>query len=369
MALVNAKPKAELIEAETDRRMQEEYGDIRFDGTIADEAKAAVLNEYQEKVIEAELKALQAKQRDVAPFVKAAETEAKAAQQQGRALLSTMIPTLKATRTLARNILSRMAIKNIQPYHYSVTARQASKKATAALAKQDYVQAGHFKQQELLNLALFREAGIVKERIEAAKERAKDFKADSTLAKSRNVDLVNVGRAILAQYGLGSAQPKTAAEYLDPIQKYDPDLYSQWKPQVDALAPRPVPFNALTVEEFTKLADDLDALWLLSRRTQQVKIDGQLQDRADIIDLLTGRIADLTTTERSRILGDPTPWEDAKLGLMSWGSALRRVESWVDVMDGGNINGIFRRFLWNPIQDAAVSFRTEKAALLKNTWL
>ena len=365
MALVNARDKNQLIDAEADRRMKEEHGDMRFDGTIAEEAKSAVLNEQQEAVIAAELKAINQKRREVAPFLKAAATEANAAQRQGRELLSTMTPTLKSVRKTARKIMSHMALNNIKINDYRITARVASRKATAALAKQDWVNAGHFKQQELLNLALAREAGIVTERIEATREQAKAFfKADATLAKTRNVDLVNVGRAILAQYGLGTQTGKTAAEYLEPIQKYDQDLYSQWKPQVDALAPRPLPYTALTVDEFTKLADDLDALWLLARRTQQVKVDGQLLDRADVIDLLTAELDNKTTTERSRILGEQTKWEDAKLGLLSLTSALRRVESWVDVMDGGNINGIFRRFLWTPIQDAAVTFRTEKAKLL-----
>lgn len=365
MALVNARPKDALIEAETDRRMRETYGDIRFDGTLASEAQAAVLNEHQAQVIEAELKAIAQKQREVSPFLKAAQTEQQQAQAQGRDLLALMVPTLDEVRKLARGLMARTALKNLNPNSYSIAARHASRQATAALAKDDWVKAGYFKQRELLNLALFREAGIVKDRIEQAKETAKGFfKADSTLAKSRNMDLVNVGRAILAQYGLGTQAEKTAAEYLEPIKNYDQDLYHQWKPQVDALAPSPLPYTALNVEEFTKLADDLDALWTLSRRVQQVKIEGQLLDRQAIIDDLTGQITALTTREQSKILGDPTPWEDAKVGLLSFTSALRRVESWVDAMDGGRPDGAFRRYIWTPIQDAAVTFRTEKAKLL-----
>jgi len=387
MALVNARPKQDLIEAETDRRMRDAYGDIRFDGTLAEEAHSAVLNDMQEHVIEAELKAIAKQRRSVEPFTKAAQTEAKAAataqideltaqhkaeqaavkeaQVKGRALLSVMTPSLKDTRELARAILSRMALKHINAEHYSVTARQASRKATAAIAKQDWVEAGHYKQQELLNLALFREAGIVKERVEQARELAKGFfRSDEKLAKTRNVDLINVGRAILAQYGLGTKTEKTAAEYLEAIQTYDPDLYNQWKPQVDALAPQPLPYAALTVQEFTTLADDLQSLWLLSRRTQQVKIEGQLIDRQAIVEDLTARIAELDTATKSKILGDATAWEDAKLGLLSMTSALRRVESWVDAMDGGASTGIFRKYIWTPIQDAAVTFRTEKKQLL-----
>ncbi len=365
MAIVNARPKNQLIDAEADQQMQDRHGDMRFDGTIAEAAKAAVLNDHQEQVIAAEIRALNAKQREVAPFVKAAAKEADAKKQEGRKLLKTVIPTLKDTRELARNILQRTTLKQLNPFAYSVAARQASKRATEALAAQDYLDAGLHKQRELLNLALFREATIIKQQIEKAHELAKDFgKADSTLTKSRNVDLINVGRAILAQYGLARPVEKTAAEYLAPIKTYDTDLYNQWKPQVDALAPRPLDYNALTVGEFTKLFDDLQALWLLSRRTKQTLINGQLEDRANVVDLLSSVIAGYTPAQRDAVVGPQTAWAETKMGLMSWVSALTRVESWVDGMDAGNPNGLFRRYIWTPISEATDAFKGAKADAL-----
>lgn len=366
MAVANARPKDKLIQAETDRRMREAHGDLLTDGTIAEEAKAAVLNELQEKVVHAELKALNAKRRDVAKFVKAAQDETKAAAKAGRDLLATMTPTLEQVRETARKIIARTALKNVNANQYSITARQASRKSTAAAAKDDWVNAGHFKQQELLNLALFRDALILQEQIEKTKDLAKKFhKTDEKLAKSRNVDLVNVGRAILSQYGLGPETDKTAAQYLEAIQTYDEDLYKQWKSVVDEIAPRPLPYTALTVDEFVRLASDLDSLWTLSRRVQQTKIDGKMVDRADIIDQLNARLDTLTPQEKKRVLGDLSASEDAKVGLMSWVSALRRVESWVDAMDGGDHGGVFRRYIWNPISDAAVTFRSEKATVMQ----
>lgn len=366
MALVNARPKTQLIDAEADQQMQDRHSDMRFDGTIAEAAKAAVMNEHQEQVIAAEIRALNAKQREVAPFVKAAKAEISSAQQQGRALLKTMIPTLEDTRKLARAILARTTLKQLNPFAYSVAARQASKHATASLAKQDYLDAGLFKQRELLNLALFREATIIKQQIEKAHELATQFgKPDATLAKTRNVDLINVGRAILAQYGLAKPVEKTAADYLAPIKTYDKDLYDQWQPQVDALAPRPLDYNALTVEEFTKLFDDLHALWLLSRRTKQMQVNGQLVDRQQIVEELSAVMAGFTTQQKSQVVGKQTPWADTKVGLLSWQSALRRVESWVDAMDGGDIHGVFRRYIWTPISEASDKFRASKKTVLQ----
>lgn len=366
LAIVNARPKVPLINAEADQQMQDRHGDMRFDGSIAEAARAAVMNDQQEQVIAAEIRALNAKQREVAPFVKAAKAELASAKQQGRALLRTMIPTLEDTRKLARGILARTSLRQLNPYHYSVAARQASKHATNALGKQEYLEAGLFKQRELLNLALFREALLIKQQIEQAHELAKQFwKSDETLAKSRNVDLINVGRAILAQYGLARPMEKTAADYLAPIKTYDVDLYDQWKPQVDALAPRPLDYNALTVEEFTTLFDNLNALWLLSRRTKQMKINEQLIDRKQIVDELSAAMSGFTKQQKDQVVGAQTPWADTSMGLLSWGSALKRVESWVRRMDGGNIDGIFRRYIWTPISEASDQFREAKKGMLQ----
>jgi hypothetical protein len=365
-AIVNARPKNELIEAEADAQMKAEYGDMLTDGTIAEAARAAVNNEQREQVIAAEIRALNAKAREVKPFVKAAEAEAEAKDKAGRNLLRTIIPSLKDTRELARKILSRAAIKTIKPNEYMITARQASRNATAALTKRDYLDAGKFKQSELLNLALYREANIIQDQVESATELASDFfGSDATLAKTRNVDLVNVGRAILAQHKMGPITEKTAAEYLKPILTYDKDLYDQWAQVVDALAPREVDYRALTVEEFTRLHDDMKALWLLSRRTQQMKVNDQLVDRDQAIAELSAVMAGFTRAQSEKIVGPQTSWTDTKVGLLSWGSALRRVESWVDAMDGGAINGPFRRYIWTPISEASDLFRSKKKDALK----
>lgn len=69
-ALINMRPRKELIEAEAKKRMIEEHGDILTDGTIADEATAALHNEERAHILRTELMALHKKQHDVAPFVK-----------------------------------------------------------------------------------------------------------------------------------------------------------------------------------------------------------------------------------------------------------------------------------------------------------
>ena len=50
-ALANMKPRREMIEAVTDARMVERHGDIRFDGTLADEAVQALHNDQRENVL------------------------------------------------------------------------------------------------------------------------------------------------------------------------------------------------------------------------------------------------------------------------------------------------------------------------------
>jgi hypothetical protein len=75
-ALVNLRPRKDLIEAETDMRMRERHGDMRFDGTISDKAMAALHSEARAQALMIELKALKRKQHDTAPIARLATAQA-----------------------------------------------------------------------------------------------------------------------------------------------------------------------------------------------------------------------------------------------------------------------------------------------------
>ena len=81
--MANTPPLNKFVQAETDLRMRQVYGDMMNDGTIADEALKALHSDYQGQVLRAELRALRRKEREVSPFVKAAKADAKIMSADG----------------------------------------------------------------------------------------------------------------------------------------------------------------------------------------------------------------------------------------------------------------------------------------------
>ena len=81
-------------------------------------------------------------------------------------------------------------------------------------------------------------------------------------------------------------------------------------------------------------------------------------DRKEVVGMLDSRIRSLIKPgERAGYTKAMTKWDEAKIKLMGVRASLRRVESWVDAMDGGNPAGPFRTFIWNPISEAVTKFR------------
>lgn len=136
-AMVSARPRRELIDAETDRRMLEQYGDMLNNGTMAEQALRDVHNQTRASVIQQEFSAL------------ARRTGMKGTPRE-------------IIRDAAKDIISRKVVRDVRPGLYLSAERKASSEAFKALARQDYRGAAEAKQRQLLNHYLYREAATAK---------------------------------------------------------------------------------------------------------------------------------------------------------------------------------------------------------------
>lgn len=227
-ALVEMRPRKPLIEAETDKRMAEKYGDKMLDGTLADDAKAALHNEERANVLAIELRALKRKAKEVAPFVRQAVGEAKAeAQAQAQAkigaaeaetkfakadakaaqsarIAATETPSLAVFRNAARGRIEQMQVRDIQPNSYLIAGRRAAKEAFTALARNDYQTAAAAKQRELLNHYLYLEAVKAKAEADSVRKYAKTFESSKKRERMGKAGADYLGQidALLARYEL-----------------------------------------------------------------------------------------------------------------------------------------------------------------------
>jgi GGDEF domain-containing protein len=407
--MIEAPPLKKYIEGETDIRMRERYGDMLLDGTVADEALAAIHGDSRAVVLAAELRAIKRQQKAVKPAVDAATREAdqqakanseyerrwfeaeknlavaiergakeeeirklteevktaKEADRQGKRDMNASIPSRETFQMAAAQIISDKKIGDIAPRLYLEAERRAGKKAFDAVAKKDWQAAGEAKQQQLLNHYLYREATAAQEQIDGImKGYDKLKKSDEKLAKSRDINLVNAARAILSRYQIDK-NGMDAAEYLAQIQQYNPEIYADLSAAVDAATQAPKPYKQLTMDEFLAVNDAVMNLWELSRRTKQIEIDGKIMNRDEVIDELNARMEELGLPANQ--VGKATAitkWEKFNAALVGMRAATTRVEAWVDAMDGGKSTGVFRRYIWNPVIDGVTKYRTAKKAFI-----
>lgn len=348
-AIAGMPSKDEYVERETEREMA-----LRFPDEVMQEfpeaAVRAAHNESRGKMIYFELETLA---KDNLPLLKDAIKR-----------VARRVPTEKEVRDHARTIIAKKNRAEVRPVIYERAERKAAKEAGELLAKGDIYGAFEAKRRELLNFELYRAAVEATETYEKALEFFKKYNGkDEDLAKTRDMDIVNVGRAILAQHGLGRSE-KTPEQFLEQMKRYNPENYDSAISLIQNSGLMPGPYKEISFDEFSNMYETVRALWSLAKNARSVEIDGVRMDRDQIIDELAMRVDEVSKPgQRYGYDKAVTDWEKAKMKLMGARASLRRVESWVSAIDGES-RGVFRKYIWNPIVESTARYRTAKIEVL-----
>lgn len=326
----------EAIEAETAARMQEKHGDRLSPDDLAVQASIEVQNDKQIEMFNFELKILKrlgARREKAHPAV---------------------------LKDLARSIIQRKTVGDVRPYVYRDAAIKAGNMAEEALIAKDFDKAFDFKQQQILNMLLQREAQKVQDHIN---KRVKSWtrklnRADSKVKTYYNLDAYNAARVIAAGYGLGiQKKVESAKTYMGLIAQYDPMTYADLNDAVQLAVDGSKPLKDIEVGDFFVLQEALEGMLKTARRMQQTRINGQLVNRTEFIQKLTDR--------NNEIMGDGqksgevlartlTKAEKRRIKISSLRSATRRVEHWVDGMGGAYWD------LWNAVREPADLYHEDR---------
>jgi hypothetical protein len=257
----------------------------------------------------------------------------------------------------AAESIGRYAVRDIRPARFQASADRAGRRAAAAFRTGNTAEAARQKRNQMLQDALHGHATSARAEIEHALAGFKAmFKANDG---TRDGNLADTARAVLAQYGLGRTE-KTAAEYLAQVEHYDPELHADLLQLMDGM-PAPAIFRDLTMAEFREMRDRVEAVWTLARTTRQIEIDGQMVEIRHAAELLAAQLATEKPAKREAMVGTNDRL-DLRMRLAGVRAALRRVEFWSDARDGGARDGPFRRFVWQPVSEAVTRYRTERNA-------
>lgn len=339
-AMVEAEDINQRIAGLTDSRMLERFGDLADPRAIEDAANLAVSNDARIRVLNTEYSAL-----------------AKATGQP-RALAA-------AAREHAARVVNGMPLKTLKPYHFFNAAARAGRNAEKAIRSGDLAQAATHKRNQIMNLQAAREVIKAKDEVnKAAKLFTRIITAkDETIAKTREMALVNAARGILGRYGISRSKNDPMAE-LEKVKRYDPELFADMTVFLGLMPSRDTDYMTITYEDFVAMRDNVAMLWQLSRRSKQVVIDGQLMELSQVSDALRNTLVERGIPEnRPGQSRAPTDVERAARRISGFRAALRRVESWVRAIDNGE-RGAFRRYIWQPISEGADAYRADSARYL-----
>ena len=337
--VVDALPFRAQVEALTDQRMLEVHGDLMSPAAVAKAADQAIHNDVRTRFLATELAGLQ-------KAVGGARVVAQMAKEY------------------AARMIERTPAGKIRPAQYAAAEVRAGKAAEAALKQGDTAEAIKQKRFQIINHTATRAAYEAQAEVDKAAALFRTVAAGGD-AKLRNMDIVNAARAILAEYGVGM-RGKNPRAYMEAVKEYDPELYAVLEPMLLDAESGAKPVDELTVGQLRALRDNIESLWYLARRERQVEIDGELVDREAVSEALTGRLDALGVPEVVPGEGRAvTESEKTMRYLMGARAALRRTESWAGRMDGGKIDGAFRKFIFTPISEAADRYRTDAGAYLK----
>lgn len=339
--LLAAPSFRDAVTAETDARMLAENGDMNTPEAKEKAIEAALHNEARARFVAVELRFLEK------------------ATQPVRVML-------KAAQQVAREVISKKVIKEIRPKEFSIAEGRAAKKAVEAIKAGDSKAAARAKQAQLIQNQLAAEAVAARDEIDAALTSFRNlFKADQKIARSRNIDLVNAARAILAAYGIGKSD-KSPAEYTQQLRAYNPELYAELEPLILRASGSAKPYDTLTMDEFRLMRDAVDALWFQARRDNQVMVEGRKLALESVVSDLNARLTEIGIPAEVPGEREAVGKKDKMVRSLFQAKAItRRVEHWANATDGPAGPGPFTKYLWRPMRKAIDAYRAERNIYVK----
>ncbi|TCM25698.1 hypothetical protein [Novosphingobium sp. ST904] len=320
------------IETATDAEMNRRYGDPLNDGSIEQEALAAVQSEMLGEVLSSEIRAL--------------------GRRSGRGPLPYQI-----ARDWARGkVRSGKWIDVASPgalVRHARNAARAAKAAEAALVAGDHAEAYRQKQFQMLNNALAAEAFAAADQVEAVRKRLDEI-AEAKTRKAVDQDYLEQAQMLLEAVDL-----KRRSQ----IYEKRKGSFSAW-----AAAREAEGFDVVVPESFTATLGltnwsqmPIDDIFMLDEAVKQIMHLGRLKqslvegNEQREWEALEQEAVDSAANLRGRPpqdLAAPGWWESLRSKIAGIDSSLLKMETVFDWLDGGNSNGVFNRVVFRPIAAA-----------------
>ena len=359
-ALIGMRPRKGLIEAETDVRMRETYGDLLNDAEAMRKAAVkAMHNDRQAEVLAMELRALRKKRLDVDPFVRHEQAKAREEKRAARAVVDAL-PPLSAFRDAAAGMIGQMQARDIRPGDYLRAGQKANREAFAAMAKGDHQAAYEAKRRELLNHYLYREAMAAREEIDKLLDYARSF--EKTAKRQRlgkaGADYLEQIDALLERYEfkrvtLRAMNRRTSLREWAAERERDGLMVNVPEAILDDA--QLVNYREASTDTLRAVRDaltNIEHLAGLKNKLLKKKGAAEWEDvRQELLGALTSTTGSLGELTRANRVGEGVKDKGARL-WRKFDASILKVEQIIEWLDGGRIDGPWARYFFDLADDA-----------------
>ncbi|MBU6407979.1 MAG: hypothetical protein KGS44_12755 [Alphaproteobacteria bacterium] len=337
------------IDEETAQRMRERYGDPLNDGTIEQEAMAAVHSDKQAALMATELRVL--------------------ARKAGH----TGTVTLDDIQSWAEQTIADKKVRDgTRAEQYARAERDAGKKVERALMKGNFVEAFKAKQDQLVNLALYREAQKAAAEVESARKLMDRYATADTL-KGMDQEYLEQIHQLLETYEF----KRRSDTFLAERKSFEEWAIEQSAKGFEVVAPPRLDkglfstnYRDLTVEEILGLSDTVKQIAHLGRWKKEM-LDGQKKREYEaIVNEAVAAVEAIPQRGVSLLRRGTTRLQD-KLGglghmLRSADAALLKLETIFEWLDGSEKGqGVFSRVIFRRMSEAQARERDMQGKLNK----
>lgn len=329
-AIVTAPDFQTEVDAATELRLLERYGDINSPEALDAAASAAIHNDVRARFVATELAALD--------------------KGVGKPRL-----LAKAARQYAEALISRLKVREVRPSQYEAAERRAAVAAMTAVRKGDTATATAEKRNQLLNLHATRAARDAQEEVRKTIDYFRKFASKGVRAKI-DPDYLDQIDGMLDRFELRTgvsdaqlAKRKSLADWIDAQRErgfeplIDPALGNEARRQS---------YRDLTIDELAALRDAIRNIEHLGRLKTKLLKNKEQRELAEAVEAGAAAIRDNAYKTKTQNVGAKTWADHVRSGFDDFFAMHRKFSSLIREMDGSKDGGVLWGLFVRPMNDA-----------------
>lgn len=333
-ALMDARPRSQVIEEEALRRMEERNGP-RQTGEAAERALNAVHNDRRAEVLGKELRRL--------------------AQVGNRRNITTQ----QILKEAAKRVMSERKVRDIQPAEYQRAEAKASRQSFEAFTRGDLEAAYEAKQRQLLNFYLYREAVKAREEVGTIVDRLNRYNRTSTRQRIGKAggDYLDQIDAVMEQYEFRNVSLRQLDKAKSFGQWYNDQVAAGNDPYVPEFILNTMGrtnYKELSLAQLQELDEFVGHLNHLASTKGKLQANRRVKDQKEAENLLIQAMVDNLNKGKPLPLNESSRTLPQAMGdwLSEANSSLMKLEQIIEQADGGDPNGAWSTIWWQPLTDA-----------------